>query len=54
VVVNGANVNFVDGEYHGMMDTCATKDGTLGTVKADLIPMPRYIRPKSGAQFSTT
>ena len=54
MVVNGANVHFVDGKYHSMMDPCVIEDAILGAVKAGLIPMPRYIRPKSGAQFSTT
>jgi 2,4'-dihydroxyacetophenone dioxygenase len=54
MVANGANVNFVNGEYYSIIDTCAIEDGFLGAVKAGLIPMPRYVRPKGGAQFSTT
>ena len=54
MVVNGANVNFVDGKYHSMMDTCVIQDGILGAIIAGLIPIPRCIGPKGGAQFSTT
>ena len=53
VVVNGANVNFVNGEYYSIIDTCAIEDGFLGAVKAGLIPMPRHVRSKGEAQFST-
>jgi quercetin dioxygenase-like cupin family protein len=52
MVVYGANVNFVDGEYHSMMDTCAVEDEILAGAAAGLFPLPRYIRPKGGAEFS--
>lgn len=52
MVVHGANVNFVNGEYHSMMDTCAIEDSILAAVKAGIIGMPRYIRPKGGAEFT--
>ena len=54
LVVNGANVNFVDGKYHSMMDTCVIEDGILGAIIAGLVPITRCIGPKGRAQFSTT
>jgi hypothetical protein len=51
--VYGANINFVNGEYHSIMDAGAIEAAVLGAVKAGAIPMPKYIRPKGGAEFST-
>jgi quercetin dioxygenase-like cupin family protein len=53
MVVYGANINFVNGEYHSIMDAGAIEAAVLGAVKAGAIPMPKYIRPKGGAEFST-
>lgn len=53
MVVYGANINFVNGEYHSIMDAGAIEAAVLGAVKMGAIPMPKYIRPKGGAEFST-
>lgn len=52
MVVYGANINFVDGEYHSTMDAGAIEAAILGAVQAGMMPMPRYIRPRGGAEFS--
>lgn len=52
MVVYGANINFVDGNYRSIMDAGAIEESILGAVKMGMIPMPRYIRPKGGAEFS--
>ncbi|WP_454736089.1 2,4'-dihydroxyacetophenone dioxygenase family protein [Cupriavidus necator] len=54
MVVYGANINFVDGEYHSIMDAGAIEAAIIGAVKMGMMPMPRYIRPKGGAEFSTS
>ena len=52
MVVHGANINFVGEEYHSIMDAGAIEASILGAVAAGMIPMPRYIRPNGGADFS--
>ncbi|AOZ01573.1 2,4'-dihydroxyacetophenone dioxygenase [Cupriavidus sp. USMAHM13] len=52
MVVHGANINFVGGEYHSIMDAGAIESAILGAVQAGMMPMPRYIRPRGGAEFS--
>lgn len=52
MVVFGANVNFVGEEYHSMLDAGAIESGVLMAAQAQGLPMPRYIRPKGGAEFS--
>jgi len=53
MVVYGANINFVNGQYHDIMDAGAIEGAILSAVQMGVIPMPRYIRPKGGAGFST-
>lgn len=45
MVVYGANINFVDGEYRDILDAGAIEEGILQAVAAGLMPMPRFIRP---------
>lgn len=52
MVVRGANVNFVDGEYHSLTDAGALEDGILAAAQAMGLATPRYIRPGRGAGFS--
>ena len=52
-IVNGANVNFVNGEYQDVTDAGSIEHAILEAVKAGLVPMPKYITAKSGARFST-
>lgn len=49
MVVSGANVNFVDGDYHSMLDAAAIEGAIKGAVDAGIVPMPRYIKPAAGA-----
>lgn len=35
------------------MDAGAIEQSILDAVKADIMPMPKYIRPNGGAGFST-
>ena len=48
-----ADAKGLNGEYHSIMDAGAIEAAVLGAVKAGAIPMPKYIRPKGGAEFST-
>jgi 2,4'-dihydroxyacetophenone dioxygenase len=51
MVVHGANVNFVDGEYHSILDAGAIEELILRAVRKGYVPsMPKYIRPAGGAQ----
>lgn len=52
MVVTGANINFIDGEFHSIMDAGAIEDFILAAVKAGMISMPKYIKPTGGAGFS--
>ena len=52
MVVFGANINFVDGEFAGIRDAGAIEDSILEAAMKAGVPVPRYIRPKAGAQFS--
>jgi len=51
-VVNGANINFLDGEYQDVTDAVSLEKQLLEIVKAGVMPMPRYIRPGKGGEFS--
>lgn len=53
MVVHGANINFVDGEYQNIVDAGALEDGIFKAAMFHGIPMPRYIRPRGGAEFAT-
>ena len=52
MVVYGANVIFADGEYQGVRDAGAIEEGILAAARNAGLPVPRYIRPKGGAEFS--
>ena len=52
MVVYGANVIFDGEEYRSVRDAGAIEDGILAAVKRGERPMPMYIRPKGGADFS--
>ena len=52
MVVYGANINFVNGDYHSIMDAGAIEE-VLAAVKLGAMPMPKYIRPKGGAEFAS-
>lgn len=52
-VVNGANVNFVDGAYQDITDAVSLEGMLQAMVKSGVMAsMPRYIRPGAGAGFS--
>lgn len=48
-VVNGANINFVDGVYQDITDAVSIETQLLAAVKAGMMDMPRYIRPGASA-----
>lgn len=50
MVVQGANINFVDGKFHSIRDAGAIEDGLLAAVKQGLAPMPKYFRPGGAAE----
>ncbi|MCP3018224.1 2,4'-dihydroxyacetophenone dioxygenase family protein [Cupriavidus basilensis] len=52
MVVYGANVIFADGEYQSVRDAGAIEEGILAAARKAGLPVPRYIRPKGGAEFS--
>ncbi|KJK24809.1 2,4-dihydroxyacetophenone dioxygenase [Burkholderiaceae bacterium 16] len=52
MVVYGANVIFADGEYQSVRDAGAIEEGILAAARNAGLPVPRYIRPKGGAEFS--
>ncbi|MGO4330633.1 2,4'-dihydroxyacetophenone dioxygenase family protein [Cupriavidus sp. 2TAF22] len=52
MVVYGANVIFSDGEYQSVRDAGAIEEGILAAARQAGLPVPRYIRPKGGAEFS--
>uniref|UniRef100_UPI003F492231 2,4'-dihydroxyacetophenone dioxygenase family protein n=1 Tax=Cupriavidus yeoncheonensis TaxID=1462994 RepID=UPI003F492231 len=52
MVVYGANVIFSEGEFHSVRDAGAIEEGILAAARKAGIPVPRYIRPKGGAEFS--
>jgi quercetin dioxygenase-like cupin family protein len=52
MVVQGANIIFVDDNYHSTRDAGAIEDGILEAAKKAGLPIPRYIRPKGGAEFT--
>lgn len=45
MVVQGANINFIDGQFHSIRDAGAIEDGLLAAVRQGLGPMPKYFRP---------
>jgi hypothetical protein len=47
MVVYGANINFVNGEYHSIMDAGAIEETLLAAVRLGAMQMPKYIRPKA-------
>ena len=51
-VVNGANINFVAGEYQDVTDAVSLEKLLHDMVSAGAFPMPRYIRPGAGGEFS--
>ncbi|GAA7769172.1 2,4'-dihydroxyacetophenone dioxygenase [Cupriavidus sp. SHE] len=53
MVVYGANINFVNGEYHSIMDAGAIEETLLAAVRLGAMQMPKYIRPKGGAEFAS-
>ncbi|MHC8945147.1 2,4'-dihydroxyacetophenone dioxygenase family protein [Advenella incenata] len=52
MVVYGANINFIDGEFIGIRDAGAIEESILETARKQGIPIPKYIRPKGGAEFT--
>lgn len=52
-VIQGANVNFLDGEYQGITDAGSIEEGILAAVKAGVMAMPKYIRAPGGAAVTT-
>lgn len=55
MVVNGANVNFVGGEFQDITDAASLEDMFGAFATAMGLPAPRYIRPgKAGMTVSTT
>lgn len=52
MVVHGANVNFTDGEYHSIVDAGALEEGIRKAAALHGMPMPRYVRPRGGAEFA--
>lgn len=52
MVVYGANVIFSEGEFQSVRDAGAIEEGILAAARKAGIPVPRYIRPKGGAEFS--
>jgi quercetin dioxygenase-like cupin family protein len=52
MVVFGANINFVADQFAGIRDAGAIEDAILESARQAGLPMPRYIRPKGGAEFS--
>lgn len=51
-VITGANVNFIGEDFMGIMDAGWIEDTILNAVKEGKAPMPRYLRPAGGAEFS--
>jgi 2,4'-dihydroxyacetophenone dioxygenase len=53
MVVYGANVGFSEeGEYQNVRDAGAIEESILAAARKAGIPLPKYIRPKGGAEFS--
>lgn len=52
MVVSGANINFEAGDYHSIVDAGALEEGILKAARFHGMAMPRYIRPKGGAEFA--
>jgi len=53
MVVSGANINFdAEGNFYNIMDAGWMEELMVATCKARGIKVPRYIRPKAGADFS--
>ncbi len=52
MVVYGANVIFSEGEFQSVRDAGAIEEGILAAARKAGVPVPRYIRPKGGAEFS--
>jgi len=52
MVVYGANVIFSEGEFQSVRDAGAIEEGILAAARKAGISVPRYIRPKGGAEFS--
>ncbi|MGE8635194.1 MAG: 2,4'-dihydroxyacetophenone dioxygenase, partial [Achromobacter piechaudii] len=52
MVVFGANINFIDGQFANIRDAGAIEDSIIEAAKKAGLPMPRYIRPKGGAEFT--
>lgn len=52
MVVFGANINFVDGEFLSIRDAGAIEDSIIEAAKKAGVPLPRYIRPTGGSNFT--
>jgi 2,4'-dihydroxyacetophenone dioxygenase len=52
MVVYGANINFLEGEYHSIVDAGALEDGIRKAAAFNGMAMPRYVRPRGGAEFA--
>lgn len=51
-VVNGANLNFLDGVYQDITDAVSLEAMVKAIAASGAMPMPRYIRPAAGAAYS--
>lgn len=52
MVVFGANINFVDSTFANIRDAGAIEDSIIEAARQAGLPLPRYIRPKGGAEFT--
>ncbi|WP_116367633.1 2,4'-dihydroxyacetophenone dioxygenase family protein [Parahaliea mediterranea] len=52
MVVEGANINFHDGEFVNVMDAGWIEQAVLAAAKAQGLGVPRYIKPGQGARYS--
>ena len=43
---------FIDGQFANIRDAGAIEDSILDAAKKAGLPIPRYIRPKGGAEFT--
>lgn len=51
MVVHGANINFVDGGFHSIVDAGALEDGIRKAARFQGMDMPLYIRPGGAASL---
>jgi hypothetical protein len=49
MVVHGANVNFIDGQYLNITDAASIEKALQDAVKAGVMQIPKYFRPSDVA-----